>query len=70
MKKKLQEYDNTLIIYGCPLHLLNQLGQDVTPQAIINQINEVSTYFQNHITQVHYFLNFLIKVPLSLKHRV
>ena len=37
MRKKLQEYDNTLITYGCSSHLLNLLGQDVTPQVIITQ---------------------------------
>ena len=50
MREKLQEYDNTLITYGCSSHLLNLLGQDVTPQVIINQINEVSKYFRNHHT--------------------
>ena len=50
MRKELYGYDNTLVTYGCSSHFLNLLGQDVTPQTIINQINEVSKYFRNHHT--------------------
>ena len=48
MRKKIVEFDNTLVTYGCSSHLLNLLGQDVTSQNRISQINEVSKYFQNH----------------------
>ena len=50
MRNKLYEMDNSLITYGCFSHLLNLMGQDVTPQQIINPIIDVSKYFRNHHT--------------------
>ena len=50
MRNKLYEMDNSLITYGCSSHLLNLLGQDVTPQKIINTVIDVSKYFRNHHT--------------------
>ena len=50
MRNKLYEVDNSLITYGCSSHLLNLLGQDVTPQQVINPIIDVSKYFRNHHT--------------------
>ena len=51
MRRKLCEVDNSLITYkGCSSHLLNLLGQDVTPQQVINPIVDVSKYFRNHHT--------------------
>ena len=50
MLRKLCEVDNYLITYGCSSHLLNLLGQDVTPQQIITPIVDVSKYFRNHHT--------------------
>ena len=42
--------DNSLVTYGCSSHLLNLLGQDVTPHQIVNPIIDVSKYFRNHHT--------------------
>ena len=41
---------NTIVqaVYGCSSHLLNLLGQDVTPQQVIHPIVDVST--RNHHT--------------------
>ena len=36
MRNKLCQMDNSLVTYGCSSHLLNLLGQDVTPRQIIN----------------------------------
>ena len=50
MRSKLYEVDNSLITYCCSSHLLNLLGQDITPQQIINPVIDVSKYFRNHHT--------------------
>ena len=50
MRNKLCQMDNSLVTYGCSSHLLNLLGQDVTPHQIINPIIDVSEYFRNHHT--------------------
>ena len=50
MRNKLYQMDNSLVTYGCSSHLLNLLGQDVTPHQIINPIIDVSKYFRNHHT--------------------
>ena len=50
MRNKLWQMDNSLVTYGCSSHLLNLLGQDVTPHQIINPIIDVSNYFRNHHT--------------------
>ena len=48
MRKELQKEDNELITYGCSAHLLNLVGQDLTPSNIICQIVEINKYFRNH----------------------
>ena len=50
MRRKIIEFDNTLVTCGCSSHLLNVLGQDITPPNIMSQVNEVSKYFRNHHT--------------------
>ena len=50
MRRKIIEFDNTLVTYGCSSHLLNLMGQDITPPNKISQVNEVSKYFRNHHT--------------------
>ena len=67
MSRKLCEVDNSLITYGCSSHLLNLLGQDVTPQQVINPIVDVSKYFINHQLQALSFLNSRNKVQLNHK---
>ena len=47
MRRNIIEFDNTLVTYGCSSHLLNLLGQYVTPPNILSQVNEVSKYFLN-----------------------
>ena len=38
MRRKIIEFDNTLVTYGCSSHLLNLLGQDITPPNIMSQV--------------------------------
>ena len=48
MRKQLKDDIPDLTVYGCSSHILNLLGQDLTPNAIISQIVEVNKYFRNH----------------------
>ena len=48
MKKKLQQDDDQLIVYGCSSHWLNLLGQQLTPSLIMKHVVEVNKYFRNH----------------------
>ena len=48
MRHELKEANNDLVVYGCSSHLLNQLGEDLTPSQITKQMVEVYKYFCNH----------------------
>jgi hypothetical protein len=37
-----------LITYGCNAHLLNLVGQDITPSALLSDVITVQKYFRNH----------------------
>ena len=62
MRNKLYQMDSSLVTYGCSSHLLNLLGQDVTPHQIINPIIDVSNIFEIITLLVLFFMNFRIKV--------
>jgi hypothetical protein len=48
MRQALHEEDNSLVVFGCSAHLLNLLGEDITPASIMKHIKEVNKYFRNH----------------------
>ena len=47
MRRELEEEDMNLIPYGCLSHVLNLLGQDLTPASIMKQIVEINKFFGN-----------------------
>jgi hypothetical protein len=47
MRRNLQEEDGNLVVYGCLAHILNLLGSDITPSAIMKHIVEVQTLFRD-----------------------
>jgi hypothetical protein len=48
MRRELKEANPDLVVYGCSSHLLNLLGDDLTPTEITKQVVEVKKYFRNH----------------------
>ena len=48
MCRELEEEDENLIPYGCLSHVLNLLGQDLTPASIMKHIVEINQFFRNH----------------------
>jgi len=38
----------SLNVYGCVSHWLNLLGQDITPNLVVNLVVEINKYFRNH----------------------
>lgn len=48
MRQALKDDDPDLNVYGCSAHLLNLLGEDLTPSAIMKHVKEVNKYFRNH----------------------
>ena len=46
--RELEEEDENLIPYGCLSHVLNLLGQDLTPASIMKHIVEINKFFRNH----------------------
>lgn len=48
MRKELQENNDSLHVYGCSSHLLNLLGDELSPNQITSQVVEVNKYFRNH----------------------
>lgn len=44
----IHEEDRNLLVYGCNAHLLNLLGQDITPSSVMKHVVEVQKYFRNH----------------------
>ena len=48
MRRELEEEDENLISYGCLSHVLNLLGQDLTPAFIMKHIVEINKFFRKH----------------------
>ena len=48
MRNELENDDDSVVTYGCLAHVLNLLGQDITPQALIKHITEINKFFRNH----------------------
>ena len=48
MRRELEEEDENLIPYGCLSHVLNLLGQDLTPAPIMKHTVEINRFFRNH----------------------
>ena len=48
MRRELEEEDENLIPYGCLSHVLNLLGQDLTPAPIMKHIVESNKFFRKH----------------------
>ena len=48
MCRELEKEDENLIPYGCLSHVLNLLGQDLTPAPIMKHIVEINKFFRNH----------------------
>lgn len=48
MRRELKENNPDLVVYGCSSHLLNLLGEDLTPKQVTSQVVEVNKYFRNH----------------------
>ena len=48
MSEALKSEDSELLAYGCSAHLLNLLGDDVTPSNVIKHVKEINKYFRNH----------------------
>ena len=44
MHRQLEEEDENLIPYGCLSHVLNLLGQDLTPASIMKHIVEINKF--------------------------
>ena len=47
LRSELEEEDENLIPYGCLSHVLNLLGQDLTPAPIMKHIVEINKFFRN-----------------------
>jgi len=48
MKEGAKEDDFSQVVYGCWAHLLNLLGQDITPSSVTKHVMEIQKYFRNH----------------------
>ena len=48
MRQSLKENDPSLAVYGCSAHLLNLLGDDVTPQQVMQHVKDINKHFRNH----------------------
>ena len=48
MRRELEEEDENLIPYGCLSHVINLLGQDLTPAPTMKHIVEINKFFRNH----------------------
>jgi len=44
----LKEDDSSLAVYGCSVHMLNILGQDITPSSVMKHDMEIQKYIWNH----------------------
>ena len=47
-KRRELEWAESLIPYGCLSHVLNLLGQDLTPASIMKHILEIDKFFRSH----------------------
>ena len=41
LRDGLKENDPSLVVYGCSAHMLNLLGQDITPSSVIKHVIEI-----------------------------
>lgn len=48
MRAALKADDPELTVYGCSAHLLNLLGEDLTPKDVMTHVKDVNKYFRNH----------------------
>ncbi|KAK2146527.1 hypothetical protein LSH36_602g01037 [Paralvinella palmiformis] len=48
MRDALKEDDSSLVVYGCSVHMLNRLGQDITSSSVMKHVMEIQKYFRNH----------------------
>ena len=48
MRDALKQDHPDIIVYGCSAHLLNLLGEDITPSNVIKHAKDVNKYFRNH----------------------
>ena len=48
MRYSLKAEDNNLVVYGCAAHLVNLLGEDLTPSATMKHVTEIQNCFRNH----------------------
>ena len=48
MRESLKEDQPDLVTLGCPAHMLNILGQELTPSHVTKHIIEVQKYFCIH----------------------
>ena len=48
MRKTIQEKKPQVETWGCSAHLLNLLGQELTPDAIMGRVVKVQKHFRNH----------------------
>ena len=48
MRRELREANDDIVVYGCSSHLLNLLGDDLSPQQVTAQVVEVNKYFRNN----------------------
>ena len=49
MRRELEEENENLIPYGCLSHVLNLLGQDLTPAPIMKHIVEINKFLSHHV---------------------
>jgi len=47
MRRELKEASDDLVVYGCSSHLLNLLGDDLTPQQVTSRCASIERIFSN-----------------------
>lgn len=47
-RESLEEVNENFLTYGCSSHLINLLGQEVTPDTVIKHVVKVQKFFRNH----------------------
>ena len=48
MRKEMEKEDSNLVTYSNLSHVLNLLGQDLTPASVVKHVTEVNKFFINH----------------------
>ena len=48
MRKEMEKEDSNLVTYSNLSHVLNLLGQDLTPASVVKRVTEVNKFFKNH----------------------